>query len=710
MIWFRRFIAVFLSVIFLPVFLVTLVVLRVNDTALAADFYVEQLRKADVFNFLYDEVIPAAIDEVGQGEGDPPPGLDLARDVLVVSMKKTFPPEWLQEQSEDVITQMVPYLVGDKDGFTLSVDLAGRLEALGGVVKSELDGNYDRVFDEVITPPLEEYLQENELPMGITVESQSVVDAVQEVVPPDWIQARVEHVVDQLVPYIRGDVEHFTINLPIADRLEAAVPAAKRLLREVDAYNVVFDEVVSTLVTENISQFSALPFGVTVTNEEIEAALRDVLPPQFIQEQAEAMIDELVPWVTGAQNGFVLIVPLEQRKDAMLGVVDALVNQKIQELADSLPACSVAEALDLVQTGFSGLIPSCRPTGYTLDEIKQALGISIPGISEELIEEQLGVDLSIVTEGVTVEGIQEAFGIDVLGPIRALIVDALPDDYTYTEDELRDTLSTNDEQTLDDALEWVRNGITYSDTELRDDVGPGGAKDLDRALRWLQQGFTEADLRDLVTDDGADPQALDDFDRYRNWLGLARSLWFLLGLLPLLLLAAVGFLGGRRWRSRAAWAAVLLLFAAGMAYIASGPGYSAFAKPLIDDEIAKAAQDKPGIGLLMVNKSTDIASSVVEEFVSGLEFRSLVLMVVAAAVLVLSTFWSTLFGRGVGAQPQPSPGGEDAGPAQQAGVSLVGDRETEEPLLEQETDQAGSSPDDVEPPVRGQDDDREGGG
>lgn len=708
MIWFRRFIAVFLSVIFLPVFLATLVVLRVNDTALAADFYVEQLRKADVFNFLYDEVIPAAIDELGQGEGDPPPGLNLARDVLVVAMKETFPPEWLQEQSEDAITQLLPYLVGDSDGFTLSVDLAGRLEALGGVVERELGVNYDRVFEEVITPPLEDYLRENELPMGIRVESQSIVDAVQEVVPPDWIQARVEHVVDQLVPYLRGDVEHFAINLPIADRLEAAVTPVKRLLREADAYGGVFDEVVSQLVTENISQFSELPFGVTVTGEEINAALRDVLPPEFIQEQTEAMIDELVPWVTGEQDSFAIVVPLDQRKDAMLAVIDGLVNQKIQEVADSLPACSVGEALDLVQTGLSGLIPSCRPTGYSLDEIKQELGISIPGITEEAIEEQMGIDLSIVTEGVTVEGIQEAFGIDILGPVRAIIVDALPDVFTYTDADLRETLGVEDEQTLDDALEWVRNGITYSDIDLRETLGLDGEGDLDRALRWLQEGFTDDALRDLVTDDGADPQALDGFDRYRGWLGLARSLWFLLVLLPLLLLAAVGFLGGRRWRSRAAWAATLLLFAAGTVYIAFGPVYSAIAKPIIDDQIAEAARGNTGVGLLMLNKSLDIVSTVVEEFVSGLESRSLVLTVVAAAVLGLSIFWSTLFGRGGTAQPQPSPGGEVAMPAQ-ADVSQEGDRKTEATLLEQKTDQSGSGPDDAEKPVQGEDDDREGG-
>ena len=533
---------------------------------------------------------------------------------------------------------------------------------------------------------------------------------MQEVVPPDWLQARVEHVVDQLVPYLRGDAEHFAINLPVADRLEAAVPPVKRLLLEADAYNVVFDE--------------------------------------------------LVPWVTGAQDGFAIVVSLDQRKDAMLDVIDGLVNQKIQELADSLPTCSVGEAIDLVRTGFSGLIPSCRPTGYSLDEIKQELGINIPGITEEDIEGQLGIDLSIITEGVTVEGIQEAFGIDVLGSIRGMIVDALPEDFTYTDVDLRETLSAADEQTLEDALERIRNGITYSDTDLREDIGPEGAEDLDRALTWLQDGFTDADMRDLVTGKDmvtgvvSDPDAMDAFDDVRGWLGLGRSLRFLLILPPLLLLAAVGFLGGRRWRSRAAWAAVLLLFAAGTVYVATGPVYNAFVQPLIDDQITKAARDNTGVGLLMVNKSLDVVSTIVDEFVSGLKSQTLALTVVAAVVLGLSVFWSTLFGRGGAAQPQPSLDGGAIEPAQadvspeedtetegplleqetdqsengpddgaepqpspdggaidpaQTGVSPEGDTEAEAPLLEEETDQSVSSPDDAGPTARSEDDDRDGG-
>ena len=64
MIWIRRFFALLLGVLFVPLLLVTLLVLRVNDTFLSADFYVAQLRKADLFNFLYDDMLPASVEEI----------------------------------------------------------------------------------------------------------------------------------------------------------------------------------------------------------------------------------------------------------------------------------------------------------------------------------------------------------------------------------------------------------------------------------------------------------------------------------------------------------------------------------------------------------------------------------------------------------------------------------------------------------------------
>ena len=211
-----------------------------------------------------------------------------------------------------------------------------------------------------------------------------------------------------------------------------------------------------------------------------------------------------------------------------------------------------------------------------------------------------------------------------------MIGEALPNEFVYTDGDLRDTLGPEDEETLDEVLDWARNGYTYTDANLRDDLaGEGGdtstVETLDRVLDWTRNGFTytDADLReDLVAEDGdtSNLETLDQvlewtrngftftdadlrdtlgtegedamelileftcefnetppegltFDCLRGCLGLGRSLWFLLLLVPGVLLVGIGFLGGRRWPSRVMWAAVPMVLGAAIAYAAFEPIY-----------------------------------------------------------------------------------------------------------------------------------------
>jgi hypothetical protein len=51
MIWIRRFLALILVLFFVPSLLLTVLALRVNDTVLEPEFWIEELQKADVYNF-----------------------------------------------------------------------------------------------------------------------------------------------------------------------------------------------------------------------------------------------------------------------------------------------------------------------------------------------------------------------------------------------------------------------------------------------------------------------------------------------------------------------------------------------------------------------------------------------------------------------------------------------------------------------------------
>ncbi len=488
------------------------------------------------------------------------------------------------------------------------------------------------------------------MPLGITIASSDLVVAVQSVLPPEWVRETVENNVAQIVPCLTGESEHFTLTVPVDDRVKAMVPALKVLLLEAGAYDLLFDQLIVTLVGDNLGQAVELPFGIAFTSDEIVTLLREVLPPDFIQAQAEAMLDEVVPWLVGDASGFAMVVPLADRKDTVIQVIRDIADEKLSELAAELPPCTLEQVLDLAQTGFGGETPLCRPDGFSLDEIKQYFGITLPGLTVEQVEALVGFDLTLVLEGISLERLQEAFGLDFLGDLDGLVGDALPDQFIYTDLDLRTTLGPDDEQTLDDALVWIRGGISYTDANLREDLaGPGGdTSGLDRVLGWMRQGFTDADLRELLPDDAL-------FDTARGLLGLARSLWFLLPVTLGLWLAGVGFLGGRRWRSRVAWAAVPLGIAAAIVFVASGPAFNSFALPLIDDRIVDVTSGATGIAELMADKFAQVGRTLVTDIVSGLAFRSLILLIISVSALAAAILWPTL-SRIVGRGPRRETG------------------------------------------------------
>lgn len=146
---FRRIVAVFLTLVFVALFVPFLTVSRVNSTAANPCFYIDQLREADAYNFLHADVLPAALQRVKIGSSS----LDLswAKPQVQAIARETVPPEWLQAQTEQVITAVIPYVVGDTATFTVSIPLKDRVRAGAGVVKSTLhqDAVFNRLYDQV---------------------------------------------------------------------------------------------------------------------------------------------------------------------------------------------------------------------------------------------------------------------------------------------------------------------------------------------------------------------------------------------------------------------------------------------------------------------------------------------------------------------------------------------------------------------------------
>ena len=361
-----------------------------------------------------------------------------------------------------------------------------------------------------------------------------------------------------MTPYVVGETDTFEIKVHLADRVDIALEEIKGLLREADAYDLLYDEVIEPEITGVLGLVIQLPFGLTVTNSEVVSALRQAAPPEWVQEQAERIISEAGPYLTGESGSLAVDVSLADNKRQARALIEGIVEEKLGAALDALPVCTE----DIPGPGpvpGSTTLPDCITADLGSDEIIQALSAEVT----ELID--------------------------------SLIIGLIPNNVRFTDANLRQALilagAQGNVDLLDDVREVVADGWTYSDVDLRADVRGlfDDPIDSDRAVDALDdiRGFLRGDslydeqkLRADILDGDDDVRV---FDRLRTNADRARTFNLIVYLPAMILLLAIGILGGRRWSHRIAWASAFLAVAAGVTFALAGPVYDSVGSPRVDD-------------------------------------------------------------------------------------------------------------------------------
>ena len=146
MIWVRRFFVLPVGAAFLVLLGFTLLGARVGATLYEPDFYKRHLDRQEVYVFILGDLVEAAIEELRSKPPDffsvllpdnPLDALNLPTPDLVRSVNGVFPADWVQEQLEGVIDQVVGYLSGDRDD--LDIRVTRQRACAGGRARAEGD-------------------------------------------------------------------------------------------------------------------------------------------------------------------------------------------------------------------------------------------------------------------------------------------------------------------------------------------------------------------------------------------------------------------------------------------------------------------------------------------------------------------------------------------------------------------------------------------
>jgi len=235
MIWLRRVLAIPLIIIFVLTFVLGLVLCHLSGTVGSAGFYNGQMRKAHVYDWVYDDLMPVVLDEI---EVESPTDFpidtpELKEDIISVA-EQTFPRKWLQSTFENATRQIVPYVVGDKNSFTITVDVRSRIDPMAEGIKDVVDEHrqviYDYMTEDLIAPAVTESLgTTTTLSYGVSLTDAEISAAIKAAMPQDWTITQFKNIVDAVADYLKGDSSSLNLTLSLTSIKAAAAASLSEL-------------------------------------------------------------------------------------------------------------------------------------------------------------------------------------------------------------------------------------------------------------------------------------------------------------------------------------------------------------------------------------------------------------------------------------------------------------------------------------------------
>ena len=625
MIWVRRLLAIPLSLLFMWLLIGGLLLIHLEGSLLSPEFHKDQLEKADVYNFILEDLPRSAIDELRENDADL--GDNTLADVVFpvilddvpASLTNVIPPSWLQEQVEQVLDQFGGYMAGKRNDFEINVPLRDRATALSQEVRLLIPYAtlYDHVMDDLIEPGIDEALEDkNAAPFNAPIDAEDVAGSIERAFPKEWVSGQADAALEEATAYLVGDKDTLEVKIALEERSHTALAEVRSLLQKADDFQIVFDGVINPVLDENVPEVIFLPLDVTVTGEEVKLAFLDSVPPEWLKEQALGVVDAAGPYVIGETDTFQVTIPIAERKSNANEVIAALARIKLGGVLDELPECEEGlPSLRLEDISQDGL-PQCVPASVTLDMLT---GLLVSQLEFVDLDELLG-----------------GFGY------------AIPDNVVFTQDDMRESLADAGGEDALEALDYVREvfseGWTYTDTDLRSDLmssgGSGDVEALDDLRTALRDGwtFTDADLRRSLRESGGE-EAVAELDRIRDQLSRAWLVRVIIFLLAVALLLAIGFLGGRNWWSRLAWASVVLSISAAIATITYSVILDAVVPGLVTswrEEVLRDANPGPTMALV-VDKASATVQLVADSFLGGRVRSSSVALVIVGVIAFLGS-------------------------------------------------------------------------
>ncbi len=595
------------------------------------------LQTGDAYDFAYDEIVDPRIEDY-LSNAEIATTFDIPADRVALAVRNTLPPEWTQAQVEGALEELSGYMVGETNKFEIRVAFNDRSEMALNEFKGllrDIDA-YNQISDRMIAAEVEKAVAAD-LPFHFEeVESDRLVEAAQRIASPAWLKSQIERAIDEAGSYMIGTDDAFQVRVELSDRVEISLEEFQEIMNDYDKNSLPYREFVEPRLIAAMGESLALPFGASISGEEIAWAMRQETSSGWFRLHALVFISDLKPYLTGEASHFESQVSLAEPKRAALDSVTEVAFHRIADQVESVRHCLEGENPTATYRP-SDELPTCIASGVDASEVLDQLGINVPATVERSIIGRIP-DNAVVGERQFRQSLAQAGAdgrLDLLGvsefafnAIQSLLnqllgLEPANQEPARSRDLSPEAQAASNISTFDSFMELVGNDWTYNDRDLRADLSKSEGNPnhrLDEVREALRDGwiFTEADLHRLLrryalgsgdVAEGTDPvefldevrgfmkddmvyteedfrrhvsknlgaDVVHEMDRVRIILKLINVFWWGIWAVLALLLLGIVLLIAMSWPARAAWAMAILFVSSVLIYVAFSPSFGSLA-------------------------------------------------------------------------------------------------------------------------------------
>ena len=467
----RRVLSFALAALLAPLLVLLIALAFACGTVFQPDYPADRFEEAGAYDFILDHLLPTMLDDGRNAEGlsadgtldsNPLVVLGVSNRHLVTWTTRVVPRDWFDENARASATDVWRYLIGLSDEFTVHLRLPIEDDVLVSETSTLLRRShlYDYAVDSHLAPAAEEILAAEVLPFGSDLSAARVESAVRKVVSKDWFDARVADAVSAFVPYATGSENGFDVRMDLAELGPVATEEYKLLLYDTGAYDSLYDSIVEPAVLTLHGERIDLAPGVVLHTDDVVTAIQDAGRGQWARGEVDKAVDQVAGYLFADTDSFSFVVTMDPIADEVTSNLEEVVHGRILALA----------------TVVGGTAADARARR------------NIAGQADIIVAD--------------------------VGP---LIVQPLSGEVTFTESDLRDTLSREDNERLDDVRAIMRDGFQYTQEDLSGDIHNNfdDPESVERAIETIRELFsdgwtyTHLDLRRDLSPESGSPSVID---------------------------------------------------------------------------------------------------------------------------------------------------------------------------------------------------------